>query len=108
MAGYSGFRDKVNNHLMRIYGSALFMAGITAGASIATNQGQNNGSGYEQPSVSSEMSSALGQQLGQVSAQIVSKNLNVAPTIEIRPGYRFNIVAVKDVTFTKAYESFDY
>nr|BCU00376.1 TrbI/VirB10 family protein [uncultured bacterium] len=108
MAGYSGFRDKVNNHLWRIYGSALFMAGITAGASMATDQGQNSGTGYQQPSVSSEISSALGQQLGQVSAQIVSKNLNVAPTIEIRPGYRFNIVTVKDVTFTKAYQSFDY
>ncbi|WP_456293360.1 TrbI/VirB10 family protein [Pseudomonas sp. AK106] len=109
MAGYSGFRDQVDNHLWRIYGSALFMAGITAGASMATDQGQgSSGTGYQQPSVSSELSSALGQQLGQVSAQIVSKNLNVAPTIKIRPGYRFNIVAVKDVTFTKAYQSFDY
>lgn len=106
MAGYSGFRDKVNHHLWRVYGSALFMAGITAGASLATQD--DNSDGYEQPSVSSELSSALGQQLGQVSAQIISKNLNIAPTIEIRPGYRFNIVAVKDVTFTKAYQSFDY
>lgn len=108
MAGYSGFRDQVDNHLWRIYGSALFMAGITAGASMATDQGQNSGTGNQQPSVSSELSSALGQQLGQVSAQIVSKNLNVAPTLKIRPGYRFNIVTVKDVTFTKAYQSFDY
>lgn len=108
MAGYSGFRDQVDNHLWRIYGSALFMAGITAGASMATDQGQNSGTGFQQPSVSSELSSALGQQLGQVSAQIVSKNLNVAPTLKIRPGYRFNIVTVKDVTFTKAYQSFDY
>ncbi|MCK9709893.1 TrbI/VirB10 family protein [Pseudomonas syringae] len=109
MAGYSGFRDQVDNHLWRIYGSALFMAGITAGASMATDQGQgNSGTGFQQPSVSSELSSALGQQLGQVSAQIVSKNLNVAPTLNIRPGYRFNIVVVKDVAFNKAYQSFDY
>lgn len=108
MAGYSGFRDQVDNHLWRIYGSALFMAGITAGASMATDQGNSGGTGYEQPGVSSELSSALGQQLGQVSAQIVSKNLNIAPTLKIRPGYRFNIVTVKDVAFTKAYQSFDY
>ncbi|WP_426811719.1 TrbI/VirB10 family protein (plasmid) [Pseudomonas sp. WOUb67] len=108
MAGYSGFRDKVNRHLLRIYGSALFMTGITAGASIATNQNNNNSGGYEQPSVNSELSSALGQQLGQVSAQLIERNLNVAPTIEIRPGYRFNIVTVKDVPFTKPYQSFDY
>ncbi|MGP5477585.1 TrbI/VirB10 family protein [Pseudomonas helleri] len=108
MAGYSGFRDKVNNHLFRIYSSALFMAGITAGTAISTNQGQNNNTGNQQPSVGSELNAALGQQLGQVSAQIVTRNLNVAPTLEIRPGYRFNIVTVKDVTFTKPYQSFDY
>lgn len=108
MAGYSGFRDQVDHHLWRIYGSALFMSAITAGASLATDQGNNNATGYQQPSVSSELSSALGQQLGQTSAQIISKNLNIAPTVKIRPGYRFNIITVKDVTFNKAYESFDY
>lgn len=108
MAGYSGFRDKTNHHLWRVYGSALFMSAITAGASIATDQGNNNSIGNQQPSVSSELSAALGQQLGQVSAQIISKNLNIAPTNEIRPGYRFNIVTVKDVTFNKPYQSFDY
>jgi type IV secretion system protein VirB10 len=54
------------------------------------------------------MSQALGQQLGQVTAQLIARNMNIAPTIEIRPGYRFNIVVTKDMTFTKPYHSFDY
>jgi type IV secretion system protein VirB10 len=58
--------------------------------------------------VGSELSQALGQQLGNVTAQMISKNLNIAPTIEIRPGYRFNIIVVKDLDFTKPYKSFDY
>jgi type IV secretion system protein VirB10 len=41
-------------------------------------------------------------------SQMLMKNLNVAPTIEIRPGYRFNVMVSKDLTFKKPYQSFDY
>lgn len=105
-AGYSGFKDRVNNHYFRIFGSALLMSGITAGVSLSQDQG---GTGFgQQQTASSAMSEALGQQLGQVTAQLISKNLNVSPTLEIRPGYRFNVVVTKDLTFTKPYQSFDY
>ncbi|WP_420899169.1 hypothetical protein [Legionella longbeachae] len=36
----------------------------------------------------------------------MAKNLNVAPTLNIRPGYRFNIIVVKDLTFRKPYRQF--
>ncbi|HDC9175879.1 TPA: conjugal transfer protein TrbI, partial [Escherichia coli] len=55
-----------------------------------------------------EMSAALGQVFGQAIAQVVQKNLNIAPTLEIRPGYRFNIMVTKDLAFTKPYQAFDY
>ncbi|MFI3187156.1 MAG: TrbI/VirB10 family protein, partial [Methylococcaceae bacterium] len=44
----------------------------------------------------------------QVTAQMIAKNLNIAPTLEIRPGYRFNVIVTKDMTFSKPYQSFDY
>lgn len=104
-AGYTGFRDQVNNHYVRLFGSAFLMSGITAG--ISYSQDRNNSTGLlSQPTAGSELSKALGQQLGQVAAQMIAKNLNIAPTLEIRPGYRFNIVIVKDLTFTKPYKSF--
>ncbi|WP_175759520.1 TrbI/VirB10 family protein [Burkholderia ambifaria] len=108
MAGYAGFRDQVNNHYVRIFASALLMSGVTAAASYATDRNSNTGTTFSQPTASSELSQALGQQLGQVTAQMIAKNLNIAPTIEIRPGYRFNIIVVKDLDFTKPYKSFDY
>ena len=49
-----------------------------------------------------------GQQLGQVTAQLIAKNMNIAPTLEIRPGYRFNVIVTKDMTFSKPYRAFDY
>lgn len=108
MAGYSGFRDQVNNHYFRIFGSALLLSGITASVAYSQDRDQNNLSSNQAPNMSSEMSSALGQVFGQVIAQVVQKNLNISPTLEIRPGYRFNIMVTKDLVFTKPYQSFDY
>lgn len=106
-AGYAGFTDQVNNHYLRLYGSALLMSAVTAG--ITYNQQQHQSTiGYQQPNASNAMSQALGLQLGQVTAQMIAKNLNIAPTLEIRPGYRFNVIVTKDMTFSKPYQSFDY
>ncbi|MGJ0637192.1 TrbI/VirB10 family protein [Xenorhabdus bovienii] len=106
-AGYSGFRDQVNNHYARIFTSAFLMSGITAGVTYSQGRNENSNSNNS-PTASSALSEALGQQLGQVATQMISKNLNIAPTLEIRPGYRFNIIVIKDITFEKPYKSFDY
>jgi type IV secretion system protein VirB10 len=104
-AGYAGFKDQVNNHYFRLFGSAFLMSAVTAGVAISQpEQVTTNG----RPTASSAMSEALGQQLGNVTAQLISKNLNVAPTLEIRPGYRFNVIVTKDMTFSKPYKAFDY
>jgi len=104
-AGYAGFRDQVNNHYFRLFSSAFLMSGITAG--IAMSQPQTLSLGTRQ-NASSAMSEALGQQLGQVTAQLIARNMNIAPTLEIRPGYRFNVIVTKDLTFFRPYKAFDY
>lgn len=110
-AGYSGLHDQVNNHYLRIFSSALLMSGVTAGISYSQARNNNSGNvfgGNQTPSMSSELSQALGQQLGQVMARMIEKNLNIAPTLEIRPGYRFNVIVTKDLIFSKPYQAFDY
>lgn len=106
-AGYAGFNDKVNNHYFRLFGSAFLMSGVTAGITLSQDSG-NAGTGSDRQRAGDAMSEALGQQLGQVMAQLIAKNMNVAPTLEIRPGYRFNVIVTKDMTFSKPYKSFDY
>ncbi|WP_328804846.1 MULTISPECIES: TrbI/VirB10 family protein [unclassified Pseudomonas] len=108
--GYSGLNDKVNNHYVRVFGSALLMSGVVAGISLSQDRNTNSsfGGGNQRESASSAMSEALGQQLGQVTAQMIAKNLNIAPTLEIRPGFRFNVMVTKDLTFSKPYQAFDY
>ena len=105
-AGYAGFHDKVNNHYLRTFGSALLMSAIIAGVSLSQPQ-QNNGVNNTQ-STSSVLSASLGQELGSTMAELMQKNLSISPTLEIRPGFRFNVMAVKDLTFTRPYKEFDY
>lgn len=108
-AGYAGFHDQVNNHYVRLFGSALLMSGVVAGITYSQNPTQTGAFGQPaQPTAGSVMSAALGQELGQVTSQMIAKNLNIAPSLTIRPGYEFNVIVVKDMTFTKPYQSFDY
>lgn len=106
-AGYSGFNDQVDNHYARIFGSAILMSGITAGVSYSQNTNSNAGINA-QPTASSAMSEALGQQLGSTASQMISKNLSISPTLEIRPGFRFNVMCVKDLVMDRPYSPFDY
>lgn len=110
--GYAGFNDSVDNHYLRIFGSALLMSAVIAGVSYS-QQNLNNTTGNiqaygQQQTASGALSQAVGQQLGTVIAQMVSKNMNIAPTLEIRPGFRFNVMAIRDLTFNRPYKSFDY
>lgn len=104
-AGYAGFEDKVNHHFIRIFGSALMMSVITAGVELSQDSSVSIG---DKKDAGSALSEAMGQQLGQAAAKMIMKNLNIAPTIEIRPGYRFNIMVSKDVVFDRPFKNFDY
>jgi type IV secretion system protein VirB10 len=103
--GYTGFNDKVNNHYLRLFGSALLMSGIMAGINSSQTNPNNDPFGT---STNTLLSQAVAQQMGQVAVELFKKNLNIAPTLEIRPGYRFNVMVVKDLTFGKPYQAFDY
>ena len=100
--GEAGFNDQVDNHFVRIFGSAILMSAVTAATNWATNHNQVgfNSNGY---SASSAISEAVGQQLGQATAHLLEKNLSIAPTLVIRPAYRFNIVVTKDLEFQTPY-----
>ena len=102
--GYAGFYDQVNNHYLRIFGSAVLMSGVVAGISMSQNN--TNTAGANQQRAGDVLSSSLGQQLGQVTAEMIQKNMNISPTLEIRPGYRFNVIVTKDLTFENPYRPF--
>lgn len=99
-AGYAGFEDQVDNHYFKIFGSAILMSFISAGAQLSQ---PDNANGSDSEDASTTLSAALGQQIGQVSAEMTRKNLKIQPTLEIRPGYRFNVMVNKDIAFQQPY-----
>ena len=107
MGGMAGFNDDVNNHYMRIFGSAFMMSLVSGGMAYAMDGANNSLSDSTTTrngtSMTSEMTAALAQQLGQTTTTLLQKNLSIKPTLEIRPGYQFNIVVTKDMVFRDAY-----
>jgi type IV secretion system protein TrbI len=108
-AGYAGFKDRVDSHWVQIFGSAVLMSAISAGISYSQDRyQQGNGNYYAPPRFSDELSQAVGQQFGQAAAKLLEKNLDIAPTLKIRPGYRFSILLIKDFVFPGPYQDFAY
>lgn len=92
--GYAGFHDKVNNHYVKVFGDALLMSLFSAGIQLSQPDSNNENGGYSSQQI---IAASLGQQLGQTGMQIAQKNLSIQPTLEIRPGFRFNIMVTKDM-----------
>lgn len=108
MAGSAGYTDEVNNHYFRIFGSAVLMSMITGGMSYsmdALNASGNSGQSNQAPTLQDEMGAALAAQLGQATLQLLQKNLNIKPTLEIRAGYQFNVIVTKDMVFQTPYKA---
>ena len=106
-AGYAGFTDQISNHWFRTISSAILMSGVIAAVDLSQDD-NNSSDSSDRQRAGDALSEALGQTLGQVLGQIISKNLNISPTLEIRPGYRFNVIAVKDMTLPGPYQAFNY
>ncbi|EAJ5683693.1 conjugal transfer protein TrbI [Campylobacter lari] len=91
--GYTGFEDQVDNHYFRIFGSAFLLSSITAGIALTDNSSLNG----EKETASDKAISQAIQQMGQVASEMIRKNMNISPTLKIRPGYKFNIFVTKDI-----------
>lgn len=106
MSGMAGFNDEVNNHYLRIFGSAFMMSLVSGGMAYAMDSANSSlgGTSDNGTSMQDEMTSALAGQLGQTTTTLLQKNVNIKPTLEIRPGYCFNIVVTKDMEFKQPYK----
>lgn len=101
-AGYGGFTDKVDNHYLQTFGSAILVALIGAGTEMMIPQDRNSFGTAN--SAEDEARRSFAESFGQISEQTVSRNLNVQPTLEIRPGYQFNVLVDQDIVFPRAFQ----
>ncbi|MQX77792.1 IncP-type conjugal transfer protein TrbI [Sinorhizobium medicae] len=100
--GYGGFKDKVDRHLWRTFGSAALVAIIGTGIDMSMPESSTLAT---QDTASDAARRNFAESFGRVAEQTVSKNLNVQPTIRIRPGYKFNVLVDQDIIFPAAYRN---
>ncbi|WP_065091834.1 IncP-type conjugal transfer protein TrbI [Rhizobium leucaenae] len=98
--GYGGFSDKVDRHLLRTFGSAALIALIGTGIDMSMPESSTRAT---QDTASDAARRNFAETFGRVAEQTISKNLNVQPTIRIRPGYKFNLLVDQDIIFPSAY-----
>ncbi|WP_269586469.1 IncP-type conjugal transfer protein TrbI [Roseibium sp. Sym1] len=94
--GYGGFKDKVNNHYLRTFGSAALLAIIGTGIDMAVPESSTLAT---QETASDAARRNFAEVFGRVVERTISKNLDVQPTLQIRPGYNFNILVDQDIIF---------
>lgn len=98
--GYGGFSDKVDRHLLKTFSSAALIALIGTGIDMSMPESSTRAS---QDTASDAARRNFAETFGRVAEQTISKNLNVQPTIRIRPGYKFNVLVDQDIIFPSIY-----
>jgi len=92
--GYSGLSDSVDNHYLRLLGGVVFSSVLGASAQLAS------GPNFQtvNPEFGQLAIQGAARNTNEAGQEITRRNLNVQPTIEVRPGYRFNIFVNKDIS----------
>ena len=106
LIGAAGFQDQVDRHYKRAFGSPFLLSIITAGVTLSQEDNNDSGAGRERSTrdqVKDTLATALGQNLGEVASEMIRREMNVQPTLKIRPGYRFNVLVNRDLIFEGPY-----
>ncbi len=98
--GYGGFNDKVNNHYLKTFGSAVMIALIGTGIDMAVPQSSTLAT---QDTASDAARRNFAETFGRVADRTIQRNMDVQPTLQIRPGYKFNVLVDQDIVFPGKY-----
>lgn len=92
-AGYSGLEDEVDNHWKELLGAAALSTLLAVGTEV--NSGADTGG------TNSDLVAALrrgaGDSINQTGQQVVRRNLNIQPTLTIRPGFPVRVIVNRDL-----------
>lgn len=98
--GYGGFNDKVNNHYLKTFGSAVMIALIGTGIDMAVPQSSTLAT---QDTASDAARRNFAETFGRVADRTIQRNMDVQPMLQIRPGYKFNVLVDQDIVFPGQY-----
>jgi type IV secretion system protein TrbI len=100
-SGEAGLQASVDNHLARVFGSALLLSVLGAGAQLS--QPQESAAFGAAASPRQVAAAAVGQELSSVAVELLRRQLTVPPTLRIEAGTSFVVLVRGDVSFDGGY-----
>jgi type IV secretory pathway VirB10-like protein len=87
--GYSGLQDGVNNHWGALFEAALLSTFLSVGAEAGTSNQENN--------LIQAIRSGASDSFNQAGQQVVERELNIQPTLIVRPGFPVRVIVNRDL-----------
>jgi type IV secretion system protein VirB10 len=93
-AGYAGLEDGVNNHWGKLFKAAILSTLLSVGSEAGTSQSENN--------LAQALRAGAANGFSQTGQQIVERELNIQPTLTIRPGFPVRVIVTRDLVLAPA------
>ena len=90
--GYSGLEDEVDNHWGELFKAALLSTILGVGAELGSGADTGNNTAILQA-----LRLGAANSLNQTGQQLVRRNLNIQPTLTIRPGFPVRVLVGRDL-----------
>jgi type IV secretion system protein TrbI len=91
-AGYAGLEDDVDNHWGALFKAALLSTLLGVGSELGAGSDTGNNGGLIQA-----LRLGASDSLNQTGQKVVQRNLNVQPTLTIRPGFPVRVIVNRDL-----------
>jgi len=90
--GYSGLEDEVDNHWAELFKAAFLSTVLGVGAELGFGADTGSNTGILQA-----LRLSAANSLNQTGQQVVRRNLNIQPTLTIRPGFPVRVMVNRDL-----------
>lgn len=91
--GYAGLEDEVDQHWGELSKAALLSTVLGVGAELGAGADADNGNS----AIIQALRRGAGNSLNQTGQQVVRRNLNIQPTLTIRPGFPVRVMVTRDL-----------
>ena len=91
-AGYSGLEDEVDNHWGALFKAALLSTLLGVGSELGSTTGTGSNS-----DVITALRRGSSDSLNQTGQKVVQQNLNIQPTLTVRPGFPVRVIVNRDL-----------
>lgn len=93
--GFAGLEDETDNHWGKLLAGAALSTLLGVGAELGSQNSGLGGTGQQTVVVATSRSAE--ESVNQVGQQLTRRNLNVQPTLTVRPGFPVRVIVNKDL-----------